>query len=161
MSETLSRPKTMGYALRTLSRRRVSTGQMRDLLARKGALPQEIDECVARLHQWGYLDDSSYAKDILEYALAECPIGRRRASFELAKKRFNREVLEEAISAVFGKLTEEELAQQAVQKYLNGRKYSTLEGRERKRLMRWLWRRGFDNEALHYAIRRAGDDAFE
>ncbi len=154
-------PKAMDCALRVLSRRRVSSGQMESLLKKKGAPSREIDQCMARLSEWGYLDDSKLARDILRQALAACPIGRRKASYELLKRSFHKDVSEDAVFEVFGELAEEDLAKEALSRRLKGRDYGSLKEKERERLARWLWRRGFDGEAIRSALAGYGQDTLE
>ncbi|MGI6643695.1 MAG: regulatory protein RecX [Bacillota bacterium] len=154
-------PRAMDCALRVLSRRRVSTGQMESLLKRKGALESDINECIARLSEWGYLDDRRLAKDILHEALATCPIGRRRASYELLKRSFQKGISEDAVSEVFGELAEEDLAKEALSRKLRGRDLGSLKEKERVRLARWLWRRGFDGQSIRSALAGYGQDTLE
>ncbi|HHY44841.1 MAG TPA: regulatory protein RecX [Firmicutes bacterium] len=144
------------YALGVLSRRRVSRGQMRESLRRKGYSDTEAETAIAKLVEWGYLDDKSYSREILRSMLAACPIGRRRAVFELTRKLFDKQLIEEAVDEVFAGLGEEELAALAARKYLSEKKSVLTTEKERERLARWLQRRGFGYEAISSALRTAG-----
>ncbi len=153
--------KPMVDALRVLSRKRVSTGRLREMLEAKGASRDDIETCIERLREWGYLNDLDFAVDILKYRLEECPIGRLRASHELYKRSFDKNVSEQAIVHVFGDLKEEDLAEKALAKRLNGKAWSSLKDKERERLARWLWGRGFNGEAVRVALYRISQDTLE
>jgi regulatory protein len=146
----------MDYALRVLSRRRVSSGKMKDLLARKGFEESESEECIAKLTQWGYLDDRGYAKDVLEAVKAPCPVGRRRALYELRKRMVDEDLARSVAAEAYEGTSEEDLAREAVRKYMDGKDPVPLTDKERARLARWLGRRGFGYEAIRSALRDAG-----
>jgi len=144
------------YALGVLSRRRVSKGQMRESLRLKGYSDKEAETAIAKLVEWGYLDDGSYSRELLRSMLNTCPIGRRRAVFELSRRLFERELIETVVDEVFTGVGEEELAALAVRKYLSQRKSGLTTEKERERLARWLQRRGFGFEAISSVLRRTG-----
>lgn len=146
----------MDYALRVLSRRRVSTGRMKELLARKGFTEQESDQCVAKLTEWGYLDDQGYARDVLQAVSAPCPVGRRRALYELRKRMVDPDLARTVTTESYEGVSEEALAQEAARKYMGGRREGPLKDKERDRLARWLGRRGFGYESIRSALRALG-----
>ncbi|MGI6666652.1 MAG: regulatory protein RecX [Bacillota bacterium] len=151
-----TRRKATDYALGVLSRRRVSKGQMRESLSRKGYPDEESETAIAKLVEWGYLDDEIYSRDILRAMMNECPIGRRRAVFELSRRLFDKELIKRAVDEVFSGVGEEELAALAARKYLDRKNSGLTSERERERLARWLQRRGFGAEAIFSALRRTG-----
>ncbi len=147
------RIRPMDYALRVLSRRRVTKAQLEESLKRKGAPDEEIQSCLERLSSWGYLDDRSYARDMLAESLSGCPVARRRAVYDLVKRGISKSLAEEAADEAYGDRSEGDLAQVAAEKYLSGRQCDSLTDQERERLARWLWRRGFDGEAIRSVLR--------
>ena len=143
----------LGYALGVLSRRRVSTGQMRDSMRRKGYPEDEVENVLQKLTEWGYLDDRGYARDILRSMIAECPLGRRRARYELSKRLFDRDLVESVVNETFESASEAEMASLAARKYLNGKSSGPVREKERERLYRWLQRRGFGTESIYSVLR--------
>jgi len=156
MKETGGEKRPLDYALRVLSRRRVSTGRMKELLARKGFTEQQSDECIAKLTEWRYLDDQGYARDVLQGVSASCPIGKRRALYELRKRMVDSELAQAVTAESYEGVSEESLAREAVRKYLNGKQEAPLHDKERDRLVRWLCRRGFGYESIYSALRDLG-----
>ncbi len=130
-------------------------------MSRKGYPDDESETAIAKAVEWGYLDDESYCRDILLAMLNECPIGRRRAVFELRKRLFDEELIKRTVDEVFGAAAEEELAALAAKKYLSGKRSGLTTEKERERLARWLQRRGFGAEDILSALRRAGVDTVE
>jgi regulatory protein len=127
---------------------------MRESLRRKGYSDKETETAIAKLVEWGYLDDEGYSREILRAMQRTCPIGRRRAVFELTRRLFDKELIERAVDEVFAGVGEEELAALAARKYLSNKKNESTTEIERERLARWLQRRGFGFEAIHSALRR-------
>lgn len=156
MSETGGGKRPMDYALRMLSRRRVSTGKMKDLLARKGFSEPESSACIEKLSDWGYLDDQGYAKDVLQDVSAPCPVGKRRALYELRKRMVDPALAQMVTAETYEGVSEESLAEEAVRKYLNSKREVPLHDKERDRLARWLERRGFGYESIRSALRNLG-----
>lgn len=154
MDRASGRPvRPMDIALRSLARRRMTSGQVKDLLLKKGCDPEESQKCLLQLSSWGYLNDRSYAKDVLEYMLRDCPVGRQRAVWDLVKRGFDKDLAEEEAAEAYKDLSEADLARRAASKYLNGRRTGSLKDQERERLFRWLWRRGFEADAIYSVLR--------
>jgi len=149
----------METALSALSRRRLSSGQLLDILRRKGCADDDARACLAKLEEWGYLDDRSFAKDLIGSMLRACPIGKRRAHLELSKRLFQKELAEEVVREAYCGLIEEDLALEAARRYLNGKK--VLSVKEQSRLGRWLLRQGFESEIIGSVLRRLGKEELQ
>lgn len=156
MPEKGVRQSPLDYALGILSRRRASGGQITASMRRKGYSEQEVGEALARLSEWGYLDDEGYARDILHSMAEGCPLGRRRAKYELSKRLFDTDTIEAAVNEAFLGQREDEMALLAARKYLDGKSGVSVTEKERERLARWLQRRGFDTESICSALRSLG-----
>ena len=148
----------MDYALRVLSRRRISSGALRSLLSRKGFPVPASDSCIERLREWGYLDDLGYAEDALRAVFSGCPVGRRRAEYELRKRCIEPGLAEKILDEAYQGVSEEALASEAALKYLNGKDARSLKLQERARLARWLERRGFGHESIRSALSALGHE---
>jgi len=136
----------MHAALNILSRRQVSTGQMRFMLSRKGYALDDIQSCIEKLEGWGYLNDMVLARNILGAMIRNAPCGKKRCFYELRKRRFDRDLAETLIQEAYSEFDERDLAHAAAKQYAKNKTKWTLKDRER--LARWLFRRGFTEATI-------------
>ena len=61
-AKPLDRSALMEYALRSLSGRAQSVGELREKLRRRAALMGDVDEVLAQLKDTGYLNDRRFAE---------------------------------------------------------------------------------------------------
>jgi len=141
----------MNAALHILSRRQVSSGQMRFMLSQKKFPEEEIDDCVERLEQWGYINDRALAASILETMISRSPCGKKRCLYELEKRRFDSELAKELVDDLYAELDERTLAFSAAQQYAKGK--SQMTSKDLQRLAGWLSRRGFTGETVYTVVR--------
>lgn len=149
----------MDEALRVLSRRRMSVAKLRSHLQRRRYPPEEIEECLDRLEEWGYLDDLSYARDLVERTMARAPVGRERLLWELRTRGIPEAVAEEVASEVLSSVSERELCEKAARDYLASRRGTA--GRNRysvEEVARYLMRRGFDDETVFLVVSELSSD---
>ena len=144
----------MNAALRILARRQVSSGQMKFMLSRKGFTSGEIDTCIEKLKEWGYLNDTVLAKNILDATIRNKPCGKKRCFYELRKRRFDKQLAETLIDEVYAELDERSLARTAARQYAKGKTQWTL--KDTQRLARWLFRRGFTEATILSVVRTFG-----
>jgi len=124
-------------------------------MRRKGYEESDIEETSAKLSEWGYLDDETFAKDLTGEMLRSRGMGRARAAWELKRKLFDPTVVDNALTEVYGDTSEEEYAVLAARGYLAKLK-GPLSQKERERLARWLSRRGYGAGAIYHALEHAG-----
>lgn len=87
-------------ALRLLSYRPRSQGELRDRLARKGFLPERIERCLSALGSAGLLNDAAYAEAHVRDAVRLRPRGSRRLMAELRRKGVAETTAAEAVERV-------------------------------------------------------------
>lgn len=116
-------------------------------LARRGFLPIEVDEALARLEGWGFLDDSRAADARLRRFT-----GRRAKGIELLREDLARHGIDEETidAAILARFPVEE-AERAFALLLERYKSPTPVARA----ARFLASRGFDEEAVESAVERA------
>jgi regulatory protein len=149
------RNKTPMYAaLNILSRRQVSTGQMRFMLSKKGFAPDDIRECIGKLEEWGYLNDVVLARNIVEAIIRNNPCGKKRCLYELEKRQFDRDLAKTVVEEVYSEYDERELAHAAAKQYARNKTEWT--NRDKERLARWLYGRGFTHSTIFSVIRTFG-----
>jgi regulatory protein len=135
-----------------LSRRELSSVQLRRRLARKGYEPDAVDTALVRLAESRALDDRRVA---LAAARTHAHIkrqGRDRVAREISALGIGDDVAREALDEVFGALDEEALLEQALDKRLRSR-LDVRDPAVQRRLFGALVRQGFGAHAVGRALR--------
>jgi regulatory protein len=147
------REQVFQKAIAMLAARPRSEGQLREkLLARTGFEASEVEECIARLKELGYLDDRRFAQNYAAYRSNNRPVGRLRLARELAAKKVGRDAIRAALDCVSDAAAEEALIDRAIRKRVRtkGRPASPAES---KRLFDHLARLGFEHDLIVRKIR--------
>ncbi len=150
-------PYQAGLAM--LSRRELSTAQVRERLARKGFDPDAIEDALARLREVRALDDARAAQALAHRSHVRLH-GRLRAVRELEGRGIDRGLALRAVDAAYREVDEGELIARALARRLRGPIETPAALR---RLYHYLVRQGFDGAAAraalapHAAPRAAGD----
>ena len=119
-----------------------------------------IDEVIARMREYGYLDDAKFAQSYASIRLSERPIGRRRLQRDLWLKKVDKQTAETALDEVFESTPEAELIDRAIAKRIRLRgKPKTRE--DAKKLFDHLIRQGFEFELVSDKVRQTVKGADE
>lgn len=110
--------KLLDYALRTLSGRAYSLGELRDKLRKRSEKPEDVDEVMVKLKDSGYLNDRKYAEGFATARLQNEGHGRMRVMRDLRQHRVAPKLAEQVIEQTFKETDETQL----VEAYLE-RKY--------------------------------------
>jgi regulatory protein len=89
------------YALRVLSARAHSTGELREKLMRRAESAGDVPPLLERLKESGYLDDRRYAESYSTARLENQGFGRSRVLSDLRRKRVAPKLAEEAVHGVY------------------------------------------------------------
>lgn len=125
--------------------------QLEDKL-KMGEYPQQcIDEAIAYVKSYGYIDDRNYARSFIEYRLESR--SRNRIEADLMRKGISKEVIREA----FGELEELGVSQDEtamVSALLEKKRYQagTATREEKQRMYGFLCRRGFSPDIVIKAL---------
>jgi regulatory protein len=152
------RRKTFERAIKLLTARPRSVGELRERLLKLKDTNEEIVEAVlARLREYGYLNDERFAFSYASYKVKQKPVGRRRLERDLKFKKVDSGVANEALDMVFCETPEEQLIDEAIAKRLRirGKPKTRLEA---KSLFDHLLRQGFDFELVREKIRSLTTD---
>ena len=152
------RRKTFERAVKLLTARPRSVAELRERLLRGKNTNEEIVETViARLREYGYLNDERFAFSYASYKVKQKPVGRRRLERDLKFKKVESSVANEALEMVFNETPEEQLIDQAIAKRLRirGKPKTRLEA---KSLFDHLLRQGFEFELVSEKIRSLTKD---
>lgn len=148
------RARAFHRAVKLLAAKPRSIAELRELLAERCSDKAVVETVIARLREYGYLDDERYALGFATSKVRQQPIGRRRLEQSLALRKVDRSVAEEALDQVFAETPEAELLERALQKRvrLRGRPKTRAEA---KSLFDYLLRQGFPFELVSDRVRAA------
>lgn len=122
------------------------------LLEGRGATKANVDEVIARLREYGYLDDERFAQSYASLRLQQRPIGRQRLQRDLWLKKIDKKTADAALDQIFAATPEEGLIERAIAKRVRLRgKPKTRE--DAKKLFDHLVRQGFAFELVSDRVR--------
>ena len=150
--------KTFERAVKLLAAKPRSVAELRERLSRGKKVDEDIVETViARLREYGYLNDERFAFSYASYKVKQKPVGRRRLERDLKLKKVESGVANEALEMVFAETSEEQLIDEAIAKRLRirGRPKNR---QEAKSLFDHLLRRGFAFELVSERVRSIATD---
>ena len=147
------RQRTFAHAIKLLAARSRSLAELRELLLEgRGANKTVVEETLARLQEYGYVDDDRLAFGYASLKVRQRPVGRQKIKRELVLKKIDGAVAEEALDLVFAEVSEEDLIDRAIEKRirLRGRPKNRAEA---KSLFDHLLRQGFPFELVSDKVR--------
>jgi regulatory protein len=140
--------KALGRAMRTeaelrrLMRTRVEAGERGEAI---------INTVVARLKEYGYLDDAAFAETYARLRQENEKLGQRSVRQKLAQKGVPAQVVNEAVEARYSNTDEEALAR----KHLEQKRIRKPENeKETARVMRRLVAAGFSSGVIYKILRQ-------
>lgn len=140
-------------AAKLLAAKQRSVAELRErLMTTRGATKANVEEVMARLREYGYLDDAKFAQSYASLRLRERPIGRRRLQRDLSLKKVDKETVSAALDEVFTATPEDELIERAIAKRirLRGKPKSR---EDAKKIFDHLLRQGFGFELVSERVR--------
>lgn len=147
------RQRTFQKAAKLLAAKSRSVAELRELLMQgQGANKADVEEVLARLSEYGYLNDERFAFGYASSKVRQRPVGRQRLKRDLALKKINKETADEALDLVFAEVSEGDLIDRAIEKRvgLRGRPENRAEA---KSLFDHLLRQGFPFELVSEKVR--------
>ena len=140
-------------AAKLLAAKQHSVEELREKLSTtRGATKENVEEVIARLSEYGYLDDAKFAQSYASLRLRERPIGRRRLQRDLWLKKVDKQTAEAALDEIFEATPEEDLIDRSIAKRVRLRgKPKTRE--DAKKLFDHLLRQGFEFELASEKVR--------
>lgn len=157
------REQTFQRAAKLLAAKPRSIAELRErLLERPSTTKEVVETVIARLREYGYLDDDRFALGYAQWKVKQRPIGRRRLERDLTMKKVEPSVADAALDQVFAETSEEDLIDSAIEKRtrLCGAPKTRAEA---KSLFDHLLRQGFSFELVADKVRAASktdlDDA--
>ena len=89
------------YALKSLGSRALSTGELRLKLKRRAASAADVEKVLARLKEYGYLNDKLFAELFASRRLENEGFGKSRVLADLRAKRVAPSIAEKAVHETF------------------------------------------------------------
>ena len=157
MSADELRRQTFNRAIKLLTVKARSVAELRErLLHGKNVNESVVDAVIARLEEYGYLNDERFAFSYASLKVKQRPIGRRRLQRDLKLKKVSNNVADEALELVYTETPEEQLIDAAIEKRtrLRGKPKTRIEA---KKLFDHLLRQGFEFELVSEKVRALFD----
>lgn len=138
-------------AMHLLEKRDYTAAGLREKL-KGGEYPEScIEEAVAYVESYGYVDDERYARDFITYNLD------RKSRTRIGQDLMRRGIPRETIQEIFEELEEEGTKQDEdamIRILLEKKKYDakTATGQEKQRMRAFLYRKGFHFDAINSAL---------
>jgi regulatory protein len=150
-----TRTRTLQRAVKLLAAKPRSLAELRArLLEKEWASEEAVDAALAKLKEYGYLDDERFAFGYASYRVKQRPVGRQRLARDLQMKKVDRATTDQALELVFQETPEAELVDRAIAKRirLRGRPNTR---QETKSLFDHLLRLGFSYDLIMDKVRAA------
>jgi len=148
-----ARERTFQRAVKLLAAKPRSVEELRERLLEKQWTNEAIVESVlAKLGEYGYLNDERFAFGYVSYRVRQKPMGRQRLQRDLQMKKVDRETADEALRLVFEETPEESLIDRAIEKRTRLRGLPRTRS-EIKSLVDHLMRQGFSYELISNKVR--------
>jgi regulatory protein len=152
-----SRERTLQRAVKLLAAKPRSIEELRERLLEKGwADEAAVEYALAKLKEYGYLDDERFAFGFASYRVKQKPVGRQRLARDLQTKKISKETADAALELVYQETPEEELITRAIDKRIRLRGRPTTR-QQTKSLYEHLLRLGFSYDLIIRKVREASN----
>src|SRR5277367_4524494 len=143
------------YAVFALGRRMRTVAELKRLMKSK-VEPGEgggarMDAVIARLKEYGYVNDADYAAYYTRLRQENASLGKRRVRQGLAQKGVHAEVIAKTLDAAYEDVNEEELAWRHLERK---RVKKPANEKEAARVMRLLLRAGFSTSVIFKILKK-------
>jgi regulatory protein len=148
-----ARERTFQRAVKLLAAKPRAVAELRERLLEKQWTNEEIVEAVlAKLGEYGYLDDERFAFGYASYRVRQKPVGRQRLRRDLMLKKVEQETADEALKLVYEEMPEDQLIDRAMEKRTRLRGVPRTRA-ESKSLFDHLLRQGFSFDLVMSKVR--------
>lgn len=117
----LDQVKLLDYAVKTLGVRAYSTGEMRTRLRRRADSAATVDHVMAKLREYGYLNDEKFAEGFATSRAEGHGFGKQRVIRDLRSRQVGQQAAEKAAEAAFAGKDENEMAAAFLQRKYRGK----------------------------------------
>jgi len=142
------------YAVRCLAARALSLGEIKARLQARAARQADIEPVMARLKQYGYLDDRRFAETFTRLRRDNEGLGRFRVLRDLRARRVAPAVAERAVAEAYRGVDEDALIDQYLHRKFRRQKPTDLTPNRLASLYRTLVRAGFPSPKIMKSLRK-------
>ncbi len=138
-------------SMNLLQSRDYTRRQLEDKLKQGEYPPECVEEAIAYVESYGYIDDYRYAKDFIEYNLQIK--NRKRIETDLMRKGIGKDIIGKAFDELEDLGVEQDELSMA-RALLNKRKYcaNTATKQEQQKMYGFLYRKGFQSDTIGKAL---------
>lgn len=137
------------YALRLITHKDRTEKELRTKLNEKGYDENTIEDEIAFLKDYGYINDQDYARRFINDALNLKKWGKIRVISELSRRGIDREVIDSAVENAFLEEDGNRVKEQIEIRFKNS-DFSNI--KERNRIFNYFLRRGYTAEEIKGAM---------
>ena len=119
------------YALRTLSGRAMTTGEVRQRLKRRAEEEGDVEPVIARLKESALLDDKRFAESFAASRKENQGFGRQRVARDLRQRRVAPGLAEKTVEEAYAGSDEVELIEEFLARKFRGKNLPQLLGEEK------------------------------
>jgi regulatory protein len=119
-SRLLDADGLLQYALRTLTGRALSAGELRAKLELRAERPELVRQTLERLKEYGYLDDRRFAEAFSTARLDSDGFGKQRVLRDLQRRRVAPGLARETVERVFAGADESALVEEYLRRKFRG-----------------------------------------
>lgn len=146
---------------RWLAARPRSEREIRRKLHDKGYSESIIDKVVAGLYESAYLDDGAFARQWARNLAVNRRLGNLRIEMSLLEKGINRDAIHEVLEELRQEMPESIIIKDFLRKKSGGKPFDHLAVKEKARIIRSLYGKGFSPDAIRNAIDQPMEDFFQ
>jgi regulatory protein len=148
----------LSYAVRALSGRALSQGELRARLAARAERLSDVSEVLQKVKAYGYINDQRFAETFARLRLENQGLGRARVLRDLRGRRVAPALAEQVVREAYSEVDEGRLIEQYLRRKLRHTFSPTTlqEPRRLASLYRALLRAGFSPAKVWETLRRLG-----
>jgi regulatory protein len=159
----LDQQQLTNYAVRALGGRAHSAGELREKLSRRAASAADIDVVLAKLREFGYLNDQRFAENFASARLENQGFGKMRVLRELRQRRVAPKLAEQVTEQAFQDTNETDLIEAFLKRKYRGKQLGPFLAEEKNlaAAFRRLRYAGFSSGASIRVLKRYASRAEE
>ena len=127
----LEQAQLLDFALRLLSGRAHSLGEIREKLRRRCAQPEDVDSVLLKLKEAGYLNDRQFAESFAASRLENQGLGKSRVLRDLRQRRVAPKLAEQVVEKTFQDTDEVRLIEDFLARKYRGKPLGSLLSEEK------------------------------
>lgn len=144
----------LDYALRILTARALTQGEIRTRLTGRAANPADVEPTIARLKEYGYLNDRRFAETYARLRLENQGLGRFRVLRDLKTRRVAPQLAEKVVADAYRQVDEDRLIDEYLRRKFRRQKPDSLTPNRLASLYRSLVRAGFTSGRIMKSLRK-------